>query len=143
MKICTKCKQERPDSDYTKWSKSWCRVCRNEYSRKYMKTTQRENARRCHLKATYGLSLIQWETMLAEQGGKCLICEQRKPIMCVDHDHETKAVRGLLCKDCNSGLGLFKDDPKALLNAFQHLEYKLSKSSRQPRPAEDVLRPMA
>lgn len=143
MKQCTKCQQERPATDYTKWSKNWCRLCRNAYSNMYMKKTYRTNARRCHLKATYGLSLSQWEVMFAEQGGKCLICEQNKPVICVDHDHETKVVRGLLCKDCNSGLGLFKDNPKNLYKAFKHLEYKLSTSPRRPRSGEDVLRPAA
>lgn len=108
-----------------------------------MKTTHRLNARRCHLKATYGLSLVQWELMFAEQGGKCLICNQKKTLMCVDHDHETKVVRGLLCKDCNSGLGLFHDNPTSLLRAFKHLEYKLSKSPRRSRTTENVLRPVA
>lgn len=108
-----------------------------------MKTTHRLNARRCHLKSTYGLSLADWQNMFDAQNGKCLICNQSDKLMCVDHDHELKVNRGLLCKDCNSGLGLFKDNPENLYRALKHLEYKLSKSPRRVRTPEDVLRPVA
>lgn len=143
MRQCTKCKQQRPDSDYTKWSENWCRLCRNEYSRNYMKTTHRANAKRCHLMATYGLSVEQWEAMYNAQGRVCFLCRKDKPIICVDHDRETKVVRGLLCKSCNSGIGLLGDDPMTCYRSFKYLEYKLTKSPRRPRSGEDVLRPVA
>ena len=58
--------------------------------------------------------------MFAEQAGRCFICGtgpgKRWGVLCVDHDHETGAVRGLLCHACNSFLGRIKDDPTTLVN---------------------------
>jgi hypothetical protein len=58
--------------------------------------------------------------MLAEQGGKCLLCD--KPADVVDHCHTTGAVRGLLCGSCNRGLGDFGENVQALKNAIRYLE---------------------
>ena len=143
MRKCTKCNTNRSLQEFTKWSKNWCRACRNTYSRNYMVTTHRENARKQHLRSTYGLSLEQKEAMLVAQNYKCLICDKVKDELCVDHDHELKVNRGLLCRKCNSALGLLEDRPENLYRAFKYLEYKLAKSPRRVRTPEDVLRPVA
>lgn len=58
----------------------------------------------------YGLSLEQYEQMLAQQKGRCAVCQEVPRRICVDHDHETGDVRGLLCSSCNTALGLLKED---------------------------------
>jgi hypothetical protein len=58
--------------------------------------------------------------MLEEQGGKCPICRKRKARH-VDHDHVSGAVRGILCFNCNGGLGRFEDDPVKLRRAIAYL----------------------
>lgn len=71
--------------------------------------------------------------MHAAQGGRCAIC--RTPVANileydgdarlsthVDHCHTTGAVRGILCRDCNTGLGGFRDDPERLRAAMAYLE---------------------
>lgn len=72
--------------------------------------------RKNHLKHKYGLTLEEWRDIYDEQGGVCPGCRQplvdRTP--CVDHDHATGAVRGILCVRCNSGMGLLSDDPETL-----------------------------
>lgn len=80
------------------------------------------------LKYLYGITADQFEALLADQGGVCAICgtsEWPGSYRCtphVDHSHETGEVRGLLCGDCNFGLGKFKDDPKLLRAAAEYLE---------------------
>lgn len=65
--------------------------------------------------------------MLAAQGGGCAICgsaaifDRSHKRICVDHDHATGKVRGLLCGCCNLGIGYFKDDPKRIEAAARYL----------------------
>ena len=76
--------------------------------------------RRRSFERRYGISLEVRDEMAEAQGGRCLICK-RKVRLCVDHDHESGVVRGLLCYRCNVGLGYFKEDPKLLRKAIRYL----------------------
>ena len=83
----------------------------------------------------YGLTLEQYDAMLVEQGGRCAICETSTPAKhgswCIDHEHGSMKVRGLLCVKCNAGLGSFDDSPGFLLAAERYLQ----KAKRQRRVA--------
>jgi hypothetical protein len=74
----------------------------------------------------YGISLSEYKALLKNQNGRCAICETRECAtgnrMAVDHDHVTGAVRGILCKACNTGIGGLRDDPKLLLKAINYLK---------------------
>ena len=72
----------------------------------------------------YGVSKEQWEEMYEQQEGKCAICGKLPKKICVDHDHKTGKVRGLLCDECNRALGFFYDNIKSLKNAINYLEKK-------------------
>lgn len=61
------------------------------------------------------------QRLYEEQGGVCAICGAADPEH-VDHSHETGDVRGILCFNCNGGLGQFKDSTDALRNAVRYLE---------------------
>ncbi|MEU9285576.1 endonuclease VII domain-containing protein [Streptomyces sp. NPDC048275] len=61
------------------------------------------------------------DEMIASQEGLCAIC-WKAPAVQVDHCHETGRVRGVLCFNCNSGLGLLRDDPEAAYRAADYLE---------------------
>jgi hypothetical protein len=74
----------------------------------------------------FGLPLGQYEAMLAAQENRCLICKgenlvESKRSLAVDHDHNTGAIRGLLCYRCNVGLGYFLHDPQRLASAISYL----------------------
>ena len=71
----------------------------------------------------YGLSEKEWIEMLEVQKNLCAICRTKQPgkVLCIDHDHKTGAVRGLLCGNCNVGLGNFKDNTKILKSAISYL----------------------
>lgn len=65
---------------------------------------------------------VEWfQSQLIQQGGCCAIC-QRVCKLIVDHDHSDQTNRGLLCTTCNSGLGMFKDDPALVRSAWLYLE---------------------
>jgi hypothetical protein len=72
------------------------------------------------LERRYGITLKTYQAMVAEQHGCCLICDEVKPLQ-VDHCHETKKVRGLLCMHCNTGIGKLKHSAELLIAAMKYL----------------------
>lgn len=91
-----------------------------------IRATQSERNRRYRLKNKYGLTESDFQTMLDGQGGGCAICHTTSPggraqQFCVDHDHTTGRVRGILCSECNNGIGKLGDDPALLEAAARYL----------------------
>lgn len=88
------------------------------------------SARKSALRTQYGLTYETYLELFDEQGHSCAICKRAvKPHSpdiidtgCVDHCHDTGKVRGILCFDCNVGLGKFFDKPDALRAAANYLE---------------------
>lgn len=80
-------------------------------------------AKRSRHKA-YGLSSSDLEALRESQGGACAVCRTDLAGIkwCIDHDHKTGAVRGLLCPQCNTGLGMFRDSKTHLVSAIEYLE---------------------
>jgi hypothetical protein len=82
-----------------------------------------------HIERAYGITIEQYDEMLARQDGVCAICrgEETRTMagtvlaLCVDHDHETGRVRGLLCHPCNMLLGFARDDEERLQAAVRYL----------------------
>ena len=74
-----------------------------------------------HLWRKYGLTEVERDELIASQGGVCCLCLSA-PATQVDHCHKTGRVRGVLCFNCNSGLGLLRDDPEAAYRAADYLE---------------------
>ena len=83
------------------------------------------------LRLLYGLTPEDFEAMVATQGGRCAICGRISDArLHIDHDHETGAVRGLLCADCNGGVGLPGDDPDRAEAAAAYLRRERAAASR-------------
>jgi ribosomal protein L34E len=103
-------------------------------SAKYQRNWRAKNARSVRsntLKSHYGIDIDVYESMLDLQDHKCAICGKQegsiqangKPFsLAVDHCHESKKIRGLLCSNCNRGLGIFGDNIATLLRAIEYLK---------------------
>jgi hypothetical protein len=78
-----------------------------------------------HLKSKYNTSTEEIEAFYITQKGRCLICNElfgKGKRMVIDHNHNNKILRGLLCHNCNVGLGHFKENIEFLKNAIKYLE---------------------
>jgi len=85
-----------------------------------------EKNRNYYYKKIYGITLEQFNKTLQKQDGCCAICDEvsshkRHKHLSVDHDHKTGKVRGILCDNCNQGLGKFKECRKLLMKAAEYL----------------------
>jgi hypothetical protein len=116
MKICSKCKNNLPYSDFSpanggKYLRPECKKCARVLSKQ-----------RKLLKEKYGYPnknyicpiCLRNETQLVGTGGNA-------SIWVVDHDHLTNKFRGHICHQCNRGLGLFQDDISRFSRAIQYL----------------------
>jgi hypothetical protein len=99
---------------------------------------------RAKLKNKFGLSFEKFQAMIDAQNNLCAICkkpEQQRRRLSVDHDHETDAIRGLLCMNCNAGLGNLRDSIELLEAAAEYLRsYKVLENAMSGvagRPPDD------
>ena len=141
MKTCTVCQQSKELSEFYSYKANKdgkmyrCKPCDNEARKKWKnKNPERshQSQRGRNLKHKYGITLDEYKTMLDNQHGCCAICKvkennalfgaNRTLNFAVDHCHTTGKVRGLLCNQCNRGLGMFKDDIKILVKALEYLQ---------------------
>lgn len=118
MRHCARCGLEKSETDFyesfrrdhgvVRYS-SYCKPCMSSYQKaRYLENPFRFSAR--SRERLYGISDEAYSLLLREQDGKCACCGQsfgRTP--CVDHDHETGKVRGLLCHRCNIAEGFLRD----------------------------------
>ena len=116
-KRCTQCHKTLPIGrfrsywDYKQGRESFrgkCFECESKSNSKYARKT------------LYDLPHDQYELMEKAQAYACKICHTVTKLV-VDHDHETGKIRGLLCPNCNSGIGFLKDDPVILAAALDYL----------------------
>lgn len=88
----------------------------------------REKLKTKYMVQRYGITRRQFDVMHQEQGGVCKICEKppcdRWKRLHVDHDHQTGRIRGLLCHNCNTALGNFRDNVALLQKAIAYLQNK-------------------
>ena len=120
-RLGTKCKH--CFSEYAKKYNSITAADRQEYKRKYRQTDKSKiSYRNSYLKRTFGITLDEYNVLFYQQNGKCAICKnESKRTLCVDHNHETGEIRGLLCEGCNRGIGFLKESTEILQNAIKYL----------------------
>lgn len=96
------------------------KAARQAATARYMLTPKgKALLRRVHLKGHYGITVEEYERRYKAQSGRCKICRRLFPLLCVDH--KNKIIRGLLCKLCNTAIGLLQDSPENLRRATRYL----------------------
>lgn len=129
MRVCRKCLTERDLTDFYASAKhkdgvhphcSKCQSLRASEWNKKNPLKRRVNSHRNKMKTQYGITPEDLVRMTAEQGGKCLLCELKRKLV-VDHCHKTGKVRGLLCRQCNSGIGQLQESEIILRRAIEYV----------------------
>lgn len=158
LKQCPSCKKEGrgplPAADFYKNKarhdglQPYCMDCWDQQSARFGRRFKRVAA---DLRRFYSLTIAEYEAMFARQDGRCAICRvflyslfdvrrnrrrNKRYVAHVDHCHATGKVRGLLCNECNNGLGKFRDRQEILLNAVGYL--RASATSRSVNRPGDV-----
>lgn len=131
-KLCSACKVERPAfmfnfaSDSIDHLSSHCRPCKATRHKTWRERAENRDAiRRGNLRRAYGISLEEYEQLLAYQGGACALCKRPasdfKKRLAVEHDHKTGAIRSLACFRCNKLMigKLTLDDARRLIAYFE------------------------
>ena len=125
---CAKCGvPETPETFYPRYSGKtypYCKVCTKSRNAKWSKDNKEKRGaieHKSYVRRTYGIS---YEAMLVEQSGGCAICglPDDRTRLCVDHNHETGKVRGLLCNKCNRAVGLLNDSAGIAKALAEYLE---------------------
>jgi len=97
-----------------------------KYKASFIETPEKKRQRRIYtIKKKYDLAYKEWEGLWYSQDGRCAICDKfiKYPKdICVDHNHKTGKIRGLLCKECNLGIGCFFDKPELTKLATEYLK---------------------
>ena len=153
LRTCKVCHKEKPLEEFKK-----DKTCSGGYSPKclecvrvqgreyYRKTKDRpdiKNKRRLSikkhdLKRKYGLTLLQVEGLIMSQGGLCGICYRELSGIKyhIDHDHEIGVVRGVLCSNCNTAIGMFKENLVSLFGAIRYLsKWQAGREQNENKPA--------
>jgi len=101
---------------------AYCKVCKNNISREWQKNNSYDH-RSTQIKSTYGVNREYINILFIKQNGLCAICLcELNESYHIDHNHKSKVVRGLLCRNCNLGLGFFKDNIDFLNNSIRYLK---------------------
>lgn len=133
---CITCNKEKNISEFKKSEtiergyKGVCNSCQSD-KEKFHK-----------LKKNYNISKEQYYLLLKEQEHKCKVCKTEfNEKICVDHCHTTGKIRGLLCDNCNRGIGLLKDNKQILENAVLYLDSscKIPLNGEHPNKDNPVL----
>jgi Recombination endonuclease VII len=128
---CPRCQEIKALEDFSRNRSSkngfgsYCKPCHNQVVRAN-RLKHHGSTRSFHLNRRYRVDAAQVAWMVLQQGGVCALCGSGKPEH-VDHDHGTKRVRGILCFNCNRGLGKFCDDVGLMQRAAEYLERVVSR----------------
>ena len=125
-KRCPQCGQTKPSNQYyrsrgrTDGLNPWCIACTNlRHQQSYRENPARH--RGYSLKRYSADAPARYKELYKLQGGRCAICGAPGEVLNLDHCHVTGTLRGLLCNQCNNGLGCFEDKNELMQRAVEYL----------------------
>lgn len=147
MKICTKCLVGKPIEAFTNGKKPHphCKECKSLHMQKLrrkdiLKARKKdalwrgrqgpEKLKNTQLKKKFGIDIFIYNSLLTAQNNLCAICNKPETVarngilkhLAVDHNHNTGAIRALLCQRCNQALGLLKEDFGTILSMAKYVQ---------------------
>lgn len=141
IKTCNKCNKEKELTLFMKGSKykdgyrNVCKRCHTNYMIEYYKNNPEKNKEKIKMNSgkspnwkRHKLTKEQFDNLISLYNGKCHSCKDRDAVN-IDHDHKCcpsarscgKCIRGILCNQCNSSLGLLNDDLEKINKLFEYL----------------------
>ena len=129
-KVCSRCKTEKPHEDFAKDARKKfglscrCKECVRANSKIYDASDAGQKRMRIGRWKQQGIDITHDEYVdkYNRLQGKCQICSKQFETLCVDHNHETGKVRGLLCRPCNIAISALGEDEQTMLNAIKYLK---------------------
>lgn len=129
-KVCKTCgiahSLDQYQKDVTKKDglRPYCKSCTSARRKELL---SKETIRQRNLEKNFGKGVLDiYDKLFKEQQGRCAVCGSpengRYKHLSIDHDHSNGRIRGLLCNNCNRGLGLLKDNPEVLRKAAEYVE---------------------
>jgi hypothetical protein len=141
-KQCPRCKEVLSTDEFKLFSngkrESWCRTCKTEYNKGYVRKDYEAHKARMReyywknpeywnekrKEHTTGAPVGSYEFLFKEQNGQCYICnvtqgDKTGRRLAIDHDHASGEIRGLLCTNCNQGVGSFAHNPYLMISAAE------------------------
>ncbi len=137
QRTCRVCGKEQPLTEYYKTGRKndknpderhyECKTC-TKARLKDSPSQSPERKRELHLQRAYGITVEEYSARLKQQDNKCACCGTTEAggrhdtsFFVVDHCHDSGKVRGLLCHNCNTALGLLRDDVSTIANLISYL----------------------
>lgn len=118
---CSECTVKRKREQWHKWrAKPGSAEKVRDYSRAHEAKTQYRKEWR--IKKLYAITLTEYETLMDSVDRACQICSSKSD-PCLDHDHVTGKVRGVLCRSCNKAIGQLGDSADSIRKALDYLEH--------------------
>jgi hypothetical protein len=138
---CSKCGEVKEVAEFDQYnatnyygqvstrSASHCKVCARARTRDYRSSLTgdaraeylRQNKDQS-LRRKYGITLAEFEELKRSQGDTCAVCKQWRDLPAVDHCHKTGHVRGILCRKCNTALGMLDEDKNIVSSLLAYLQ---------------------
>jgi Recombination endonuclease VII len=135
-KLCPECGKTKPASEfYVRRSgklagqlASYCKSCWGKRQRRWRANNAVETKDmqlRNRFRTRYGIILPRgtWQRVMRESQGRCAICREEGVELCLDHDHKTGQLRGMICHPCNRMLGHAADNEIILARAARYLRH--------------------